>query len=457
MSSIRYKMRNVPSVAHARKAFTLHRREAGQTVSLALGNIAGQAVLILSLPLLLRLYGPQDFGQYSLVISVMNVLLIAATLKLELVIPTTRHITTATRLTALLSLSTIAVAALAPLAGLAWLAWRGQATLAGMPRLHFLLPLGILSLLGGLFLILRAWLVRQHAFRGVALMQLSRPITMVAAALALSFLFPHWARTAGGLPLLLAGMAAGIVALAVGLMHVGKREMRIFRPWRWRAALRQWRGQKGYLSAVSLSQILHQANLQLPLLGIAWLYGPVQAGWMALAMRIVMFPVMIAGGSLGLVMSRRLSGLHHGGKSMKATLHTMIMFLLLLGIAGYASLVFLAPLVVVPLFGEKWNGAISTIQAASIMGLGYFINSFTVFVPILLRRGRFLLLWNVERLVVFLAILGLGHVAHLDYFMTVILLGVASLLFHAAFSLLSLRAAGHAPLAAADGQWRVEA
>ncbi len=81
----------------------------GRSAPLMLTAVIGHAVNFLSLPIVLRIYGPEAFGEYSLVVSIAYVLLVAATLKLEVVIPTMRRVSLAARLTSALFMLSILV------------------------------------------------------------------------------------------------------------------------------------------------------------------------------------------------------------------------------------------------------------------------------------------------------------------------------------------------------------
>ena len=94
-----------------------------RSVRLASAAIIGHLITFVSLPLILRIYGPEAFGEYSLILSIGYVLLVLATLKLEAVIPTMRHVSLAARLTSgLFALSVLVGLAVFPV-GLAvhWL------------------------------------------------------------------------------------------------------------------------------------------------------------------------------------------------------------------------------------------------------------------------------------------------------------------------------------------------
>ncbi|MEM8648338.1 MAG: hypothetical protein AAGF86_18645, partial [Pseudomonadota bacterium] len=91
-----------------------------QSVRIASAAVIGQVVTFASLPVILRIYGPEAFGEYSLILSIGYVLMVLATLKLEAVLPTMRHVSLAARLTSgLFVLSVLVGLAVFPL-GLAF-------------------------------------------------------------------------------------------------------------------------------------------------------------------------------------------------------------------------------------------------------------------------------------------------------------------------------------------------
>ena len=137
-----------------------------ESAPMALTMVAGQAITFLSLPLLLRIYGPEAFGEFSLVVSITSTLLICATLKLEIVIPNLRYLTKGARLTTALLVWGAAVSLFLAAGGLMLNAATGWSPGYAIPAVLLFAVMGALLFADSSFLLLRNLLVRASAFSG---------------------------------------------------------------------------------------------------------------------------------------------------------------------------------------------------------------------------------------------------------------------------------------------------
>ena len=368
-----------------------------RSAPLALTAVIGHAVTFLSLPIVLRIYGPEAFGEYSLVLSVGYVLLVAATLKLEVVIPTMRRVSLAARLTSALFMLSILVGVAVFPVGLLLYALTGWQPGHAIPVVSDYAVTAGLVCLFGTFLVMRNWLVRLQALSGVAVMQIVRPVGFVALAILFGYLWPEDA-PANGLALLLATSIALLCAIALGFAYVPRRLYRLLVPTRWRRSWQEVRANTQYLSAVSISQVLDLISLQVPLWITAGLYGVTPAGWVALATRIVFLPAMVAGASLGPVLNRQVSTDYYERRQVAQKVTTYLVILGIAGLVGFGLIAMCAEWLTDVVFGGKWIGAAPTLQIYCFYGFAYFLSNTTGFIPILLQEKRYLVILNATRL-----------------------------------------------------------
>src|SRR5262249_45493535 len=117
---------------------------ARHVMTLASGTAVGQVLLVLSLPVLTRLYSPADYGALAGYASTLTVLLVMASLRFELAIPLPEDDRVAG---SLLALSLLSLAAMTGLVGvLVWLAGDALVARAKVPALEpylWLIPIGL--------------------------------------------------------------------------------------------------------------------------------------------------------------------------------------------------------------------------------------------------------------------------------------------------------------------------
>ncbi len=368
-----------------------------RSAPLALTAVVGHAVTFLSLPIVLRIYGPEAFGEYSLVLSVAYVLLVAATLKLEVVIPTMRRVSLAARLTsALLMLSLLVGVTVFP-AGLLLYVLTGWQPGHAIPVVSDYAVTAALVCLFGIFLVMRNWLVRLQALSGVAVMQIARPVGFIALAILFGYLWPEKA-PANGLALLLATAISLLCAIVLGIIYVPRKLYRFVVPTRWRRSWQEVRTNTRYLSAVSVSQVLDLISLQVPLWITAGLYGATPAGWVALATRVVFLPAVVVGASLGPVLNRQVSADYYERRQLARKVTTYLVVLGIAGLAGFGLIALFADWITDIVFGGKWVGAAPTLRIYCFYGFAYFLSNTTAFIPILLQEKRYLVILNATRL-----------------------------------------------------------
>jgi hypothetical protein len=126
---------------------------------LSLGTLAGRVLTVAALPLLTRLYSPEDFALLASYVAIVSTIAVAACLRLEIAIPLAKTDDDAKHLLVLALLALAAVTLVALLVVLTWpqqlAAWTGQPALLGY---GWLIPTGIAAL--GLFSVMQYWATR---------------------------------------------------------------------------------------------------------------------------------------------------------------------------------------------------------------------------------------------------------------------------------------------------------
>lgn len=367
-----------------------------KTGPLALTAVFGHVVTLISLPFILRIYGPEAFGEYSLILSIGYVLLIASTMKLEVVIPMMKHLTLAGRLTsALLVLSLVIGSAVLPLGLLLHqiTGWTPGHAISAVPVYAMIAALVVLC---SAVLVMRNWLVRIQALTGVAIIQVVRPVGFALLAIVFGLAWPT-AAPSSGLALLSAMVIAMAAAALFGYWAVPKPLRKLIWPTRWHRSWQEIRANAKYLSAVSVSQILDLISLQIPLWVTAALYGATPAGWVALAGRIVFLPAMVVGSSLAPVLNRRLSSAYHAKRALAQDVRMILLGLGFAGFLGFGLIAMSAPWLSDVLFGGKWAGTAPTLRIYCFYGFAYFLGAATAFIPMLMKESTYLVVLNAIR------------------------------------------------------------
>jgi O-antigen/teichoic acid export membrane protein len=328
------------------------------------GTFLGQAILMLSSPLLTRLYTPAEFGALAVFTALASMLIVGMALRYEFAVPVCRDEEDALGMVAV---SAIAVTALALLLGLLVLALGDPLArllgLHGHPGLLWLLP--PVLWLWGLTLPLSGWSIRRGSFRLQAAGNVAQFAAQASAQLGLGVLGVG----GGGL---VVGYSLGPVArLAFLLRALGAEDRRRLRRLplaRLRALARaHWR----YPVFSSSSSVLQSASQMLPAVLVAALYGPAAAGLFGLTQRVLGAPVRMLGEAASQVFLGEIARLE--GAALHRLFRRTALLFLAAGLVGATPFLLAGPGLFALVFGESWREAGTLVQLLVPLYVARFI------------------------------------------------------------------------------------
>jgi O-antigen/teichoic acid export membrane protein len=334
---------------------------------LAGGTALGQAVLLLALPLLTRLYTPEDFNLLAAYASALGLLSVAACLRFNLAIPLPREDTTALHLL-LLSLASgglIALLVALPIVVVPSL----TAELIGQPDLRpylWLLPLGVF--LAAAYDALQYWASRQRRFGLIARTRVIRAIGGTSAQAGVGTLTP------GPFGLLLGHMllsGLGFLALAWSFWRHDRQVAAGTRSSDLALAARRYRQFPIYSVPEAL---FNTAGLEISILIIAAIATGPEAGFLMLAMRVLGVPMMLVGSSVAQVYLTEGPQKLRQGELADFTRRTM-WTMTKLGAPLLLAVAIVSPFLFPIVFGEEWSPAGMMVAWLAPMFLLQFIAS----------------------------------------------------------------------------------
>lgn len=381
-------------------------RFARSVAVLAGGTALGQAVTVLTSPILTRLYTPEDFGILAVYTSMLGILSGVASLRYELAIPLPETDEDAANLL-VLSLGIVVLVSLLVGLGL-WLLGDQSVRWANAPALRpylWLLPVGIATV--GTYQVFNYWAVRKQAFGRIARSKLHQGLGAALTQISLGFL------RVGPLGLLvgqIVGQGAGTTTLAALTQRDDKKTLKAVTFKGIRYIARRYRR---FPQFSSFSGLINSAGLQLPALLLASFYGPQVAGWFALAQRVIGVPMSLVGQAVAQVYVSTASQLaRQDYPALRSLFLKTASRLFLIGAVPLAAFATGGPWLFIQLFGPSWGEAGLYMRALALMFLLQF-----VVVPLsqtlnILERQDWQLGWDVGRLLLVISslctIYGLG-------------------------------------------------
>lgn len=313
---------------------------------LAGGTIIAQAVMILALPVLTRLYSPSDFGILAIYASLLLMLSVASGLRLEIAIPIVQRETDAVHMTCLALCSVFVVTLF--IAFIFFGFSERLLLLVNKPNFApyvWLVPIGVLA--SGFFMVLQYWAVRKKAFKLVAKTKMRQAISAVAVQLGIGYFFGS---TFGLLVGHLISGVAGLITLLILFIGTSKGALKRISILRLRKLFFE---NKDLVRYSTLEAFCNTAGLQLPVVLIATFAVSSEAGFLFLATRLMAMPITLVGHATAQVFLANSGAKHQAGELANFTEATIVG----LSKAGVGPLLFLgiiAPVVVPFIFGAEW-------------------------------------------------------------------------------------------------------
>jgi len=370
------------------------------------GSAPSQALVVLTSPVITRIYSPEEMGVYALYTSALAILSSAVCLRYEMAVPIAPTVEGSANLAALSALVAGAVSALAW--AVLWFLRRldpwGLA--AAVPtEMVWLFPLTLLA-----FGILQAgggWATRQQAFRRITRSR------VVESAVSAGLQIGLGAAGAGALGLVV-GRAAGYGAGALVLLgrDPGTRvsPLRLLSLREMRAAAVRFRR---FPLLAAGAGLLNSGGLQVAQLLLGLFYGTQVAGWYALGQRMIDAPMTLVGQAVAQVYAAevaRLAREEPGG--VRPLFQQLARRLLLVGAPPILFLGAFGPQLFSFVFGPEWREAGMYTQVLVLTMLARFVVVPLSYTLDALERQDLQPCWDAGRLILVLGALvaakGLG-------------------------------------------------
>ena len=324
-------------------------------LKLAFGTILGRVIALAALPLVTRLYSPEDFSLLAVYLSIVSVVAVIACFRLEVAIPLADDDDDAANLLALslLGLSLITASSLALVLAMpeALAAWIGKPEIAPYA---WLIPVGIA--LAGTYASAQFWATRARRFGAIARTRVAQAIVGVSTMLMFGWI--------GLIPLgLLLGnmlnIGAGSLNLGLKAMRADQEKLRRVSPQHMKLTLRKYYRYPVFSMPEALFNI---AGIQIPVLLIA-AQGGSEAGFLLLAMQIMTAPMALLGGSISQVYTSHAAEKFRQGQLTTFTVSIMRR-LAIIGVGPLVMIGILAPFIFPSIFGADWvrSGEIVTLM-----------------------------------------------------------------------------------------------
>lgn len=370
---------------------------------LILASGAGIAGVIpfVFLPLLTRVYSPTDFGVYTTVFSLVNIVSLISTLRFEdsffLVNDTPTRFKLLYNCGKIVLMNTMVVGLL--IIVLQLLGVPDSIELAAVPGyLWWLMPFFVFT--QAINTVLTAFTNSHGGFKKIARNRTLEALSNNAVAVGM------------GKFSILNGLVIGrylghLVSALLYLRHVIKQVKEIeFRPKaRVMKLLKKYRHLPTYLLP---SNLLSKGSLDLNMFFIGVFFGVEQLGFIGLAYRLISVPNSFIAAPVGNVFKRDAMIEKEKTNHCKSTYKRTLIFLVAIGLPIFLAVYFVLPYVFVPLFGEEWQGGWQYVRILTPMFFLNFVASPLTQVFVIRNALKTYFIWHIGLFVSTVLVVYLG-------------------------------------------------
>lgn len=322
---------------------------ASNVLKLGGGTALGQIIVVLSTPVITRLYGPEEIGIMGIFIAFISFLSVGAGLRYDMAIVSAKDDKEADDLLLITLFFTFPTAILSSIVMVLMI--RFNILSYGKLPVWCALAAGVALLLTGFFTALRYWTVRNDNFKGVSTALISQGCGRSAATILMGLLHTGWIGLLVGE---IIGRSLGIgrlVRLAGKNIKDSIRSMdvRLLRG----LLSKYWK----FPAVVLPSSLLDSLGIiTIPL--VSTLFGTYAAGQFLLVQSIVSLPSALITNSVADVFHSRISEAHRTNHhQIRPILWRVTKKLFIISCLIYIPLMFIAPFVTGIIFGREWDEA----------------------------------------------------------------------------------------------------
>lgn len=336
-------------------------------LTLVSGTALSQGITLAMMPVLTRIYSPEQFGIYSLYLAIVSTISVVSSWKYELAIMLPKKEEDAQ---ALLFLSSIITIFTSTLVFIILMLFKNPIlnTNNQIGTFLWLVPVGVLFT--GLFQVFSAWNTRQRFYKNVSGSKVVQSSTTTISQFSLKYI------SNSGLGLIIGSIIGFILSLLTLLIQSFRKNSIHVKSFSKKRIAKNFTKYKNFPKYQSWSVLINSLSQHLPVILLTLFYSPAIAGFYGLTHRALNTPARLIGGSVRQVFYERASKIYSEGKNIKKIFEKATLSLVKVTLIPYILLGIFSKFIFTFLFGSEW--LISGIYAQYVI---FFIFTITINPP----------------------------------------------------------------------------
>lgn len=352
-------------------------------LTLAGGTTFAQVLTILSAPVLTRLYGPEDFGVWTLYISITSIISVIACMRYEYSIMLPESDEEAVNLLGLSFLAVILVSGLT--FPVIWYSKESIVDILNSQQIgSYLWLVPPFIFVNGLFLALNNWNSRTKLFKRLSLSRVFSSVSSIATQIGLGLV-----EKVGSGGLITGSLAGQSIATFVlgGQIWRDDRKL-IVRSLNWKRVYEGFKKYRKFSLMDTWGALMNSVSWQLPAFLLSAFFTPTVVGFYSLGFRLLQLPMSFIGGSISQVFFQRASRALSEG-TLPSLVESVFRILVIIGMFPILILTIVGSDVFTVVFGRAWAEAGVYAQILSLWAFIWFISSPLTTIYVVVEKHHF--------------------------------------------------------------------
>jgi len=371
-------------------------------LTLAGGTTFAQILTILAAPVLTRLYGPDDFGVWTIYLSITSIISVIACMRYEYSIMLPESSEEAVNLLGLSFLAVLLVTGLT--FPVIWCFKEPIVNILNSQQIgNYLWLVPPFIFVNGLFLALNSWNSRTKLFKRLSLSRVFSSVSSTVTQVGIGFIEKTGA--SGLIVGSLAGQSIATFALG-GQIWRDDRKL-IVKNLSWEKIYEGFKKYRKFSLVDTWGALMNSISWQLPAFLLSAFFTPAVVGFYSLGFRLLQMPMSLIGGSISQVFFQRASRAFTEG-TLASLVENVFRMLVVIGMFPILILTIVGSDVFTVIFGKAWAEAGIYAQILSLWAFVWFISSPLTAIYVVVKKYHFGFHYNFFNLITRLLSLTIG-------------------------------------------------
>ncbi len=336
-------------------------------LKLVSGSVTAQILGILLVPIITRIYSPDDLGVFQIFVAISGILVIFSTFSYQFAIMLPKNEEDSANVVFLCSILVTLISLLTAVVVLSFPKDIENALNApGASKYFIYLP--AIIFFNGLFFVQNYWLSRKVRFGVIA----GARVIDTLSTKAFQLVAPIWNVSPLGL---IAGYVVGYGCADLFMLRGVKEDLKVFKKVSIKKMKEMAIQYKNFPLFSSWSALANTISPQVPTFMLAHFYSTSVVGYFSLANQVVNMPMGLIGTAIQQVFFQRISEVKNENGDMKTVVSEVYKKLILIGIFPMILLLILGEEIFTFAFGESWNVSGTYVKILVPWIFLYFISS----------------------------------------------------------------------------------